>query len=497
MVRFEGGVVNSMYANLEELMQNRVFYNFAEINKIPRCNSHEQKISNYLFKWAKSHDLDAIQDEVLNVIIKKPATFGYKNKPAVIIQAHMDMVCDKVRSSSHNFATDPILLKLEGDKLSSAVGTTLGADNGIGVAMGLALLEADDIPHPPLEVIFTVEEETTMKGALHLDSSNLSGKYLINLDHSVDNEVLAGGCGGIAAKMHIPLVWRKAPMGLNGFSLCINGLTGGHSGEDIHRGRGNANILLARLLYAFNEKFHFWLADLKGGSQRAALPRESEAIILVAKEDIPALQKITSDLYACFKRELQAIEPNLKVTLEPVNTVYEQVFDDNMLNKILSAYLLLPNGIQNMNGTLDQTVESSNNFIVATKENELVFTNEIRGSFASTKYFILDKIKILAKLLDGTVTAFDEYPEWPYNPHSILRELAAKVYREEFGEELKTVVVHAGIEVGALLSKMPYLDAISIGPNCYNFHSPNEYVSISSTCKIWRFLQAILKNIPD
>lgn len=490
------GGVKYMYENLEQLMENRVFYNFQKISEIPRCNGDEQRISDYLFQWAKDHNLNVIQDKALNIIIKKPASYGYENAPPVIIQAHMDMVCDKEPDSSHDFSCDPIRLKLNGDKLFSAGGTSLGADNGIGVALCLAILEADSIPHPSLEILFTTEEETNMKGALSVDSSNFTAKYLINLDHAVDNEVLSGGCGGVASKMHIPLIWQSTPRGLKSFSLQVKGLVGGHSGEDIHRGIGNANILLCRLLYAFKQEFHFWLADLKGGSQRAALPRESETIILVSEKDISNLERISNNLFNCFQKELGATSPNLEVVLKPVDNIYEQVFDDTMLDKIFAVYFLTPNGIQEMNGLISHVVESSNNFaIVDTKKTELVFTNEIRGSFASTKYLILNRIEVLAKLLNGTITSFDDYPEWTYNANSPLRDLAIEVYKQVFNEELKVLVVHAGIESGALISRMPFLDVISIGPNCYYFHSPNECVSVSSTDKVWHFLKAILENI--
>lgn len=486
-----------MYKNLDELMKNRVFYHFAEINKVPRCNGSEQKISDYLLDWAKERQLFAIQDETLNIIIKKPATEGYENAPAVIIQAHMDMVCEKEPDSTHDFTCEPITLALNGDLLSSAVGTTLGADNGIGIALGLALLEADNIAHPSLEVLFTTEEETTMNGAISVDVSNFSGKYLINLDHAVDNEVLAGGCGGVAANLKIPLNWQSTPAGLKSFRLQIKGLVGGHTGEDINKGLGNANILIARLLLAFQERFCIWLANLKGGDWRAALPREGEAIVLVKEEDITTMEELTLSLSDSFLRELRVTEPDLEVLLTPVDNTYEQVFGDTMLDKILAAYLLSPNGIQSMNGAAKNVVESSNNFIVSIKGNDLVITNEIRGTYASTKYLILNRLKVLAKLLDGNITAFDEYPEWPYNPNSALRELAVDVYKEEFGEVLDVVVVHAGIEVGALLSRIPCLDAISIGPNCYYFHSTSECVSVSSTDKTWTFLKAILKNIRE
>ena len=480
------------FATIEELLTHPVFYNFAKISEIPRPSLHEEKISEYLYNWAAAHSLDAVRDESNNILIRKPASAGFEDAPAVLLQAHMDMVCVKSADSDHDFSKDPISLVLDGDILSTGGKTTLGADDGIGMAYCLAALESDTLKHPALEVLFTTSEEEDMGGALKFDTSLLKAKYLINLDHAVDSEILTGSCGGVGVKttrkcdmVSIPADWRT-------FRIDIRGLKGGHSGEDIHRGHGSANLLLGRFIDKCASSFPIMLSSIKGGTFRLAIPSYGHIIISLAEEDIPALKSTAAEALAVFAKEYEATAPNLTLTVEEAKRA-DFAISDTDLKKLLLVIMLSPNGISEMNGGVPGTVESSDNMgEIYMDGDNLVVVYEVRASFKSTQEYIVRKITALAGIVGAEYETFSGYPGWAFVPNSPLRETALGVYKELYGSDMTVTVVHAGLEVGCFIEGKPELDAISIGPDCWYFHSPSECTSVSSVCKTWDFLCALL-----
>ena len=485
------------FSGLEELLKNRVFRNFANISAIPRASFEEKQISDYLYKWAVDHKLEVIQDKNNNIFIRKAASLGYENAPTVLLQAHMDMVCVKTADSNHDFSKDPINLVLDGDMLSSGGKTTLGADDGIGMAYALAVLEAEDLPHPALEVLFTTSEEEDMGGALNFDASLLKAKYLINLDHAVENELLSGSCGGTGVK----LFWQHSvvdvPADYASFNISIRGLKGGHSGEDIHRGHGNANVLLGRFLTECRDSFPMLLSEIKGGTFRLAIPSYADVTLSLPSCYIDRLTQKAKELEKIFAREYAATAPNLTITVSQTEQ-HKTALSPEDFDKITTAIMLSPNGISEMNGGVPGTVESSDNMgEIYLADGHTVFVYEVRASFVSTQEYLVRKISLLAELLSAKYETFSGYPGWAFNPKSPLRETAQRVFREKFSEDMVVTVLHAGLEVGCFISGKEDLDAISIGPNCWYFHSPSECTSVSSVCKTWEFLCALLAEGND
>ena len=491
-----------------------LFY-FSQLAEIPRDSGKEKAVSDFLLNWALERGLDAYQDAVWNLIIKKPGSAGREAEEPVILQAHLDMVCEKDSTSRHNFETDPIPLRMEGDWLTSAAGTTLGSDDGIGVAYIMAVLADETLSHPPIEALLTVQEESTFAGAANVDWSLLLGKRLINLDQSVDNEVLCGACGGTGMQMRVPLVQEPIPEDFQTMRVTISGLEGGHSGEDIHRGRGSAIALLARGLQSCKENLHglqgskadgrskLRIVEFTGGTSRLAISREAGTVFAIAKTDVEACEQLWSELEQQWKKEYETTAKRLHVQVQTgtkesndCKTKKQSCYTAESGEKILAALRLFPDGIQQMNGTFPGTVESSNNLgIVRTEETELVMTAEARGACASTIEAIRQKVLCLADLLGGTCEFFAAYVPWEYRSDSPLRRLAMDTYREAFRTELKPVVVHAGIECGFFLQAKPDLDAISIGPTAQYFHSPKERLQVSSTLREWMFLKELLERM--
>ena len=497
-----------------------LFY-FSQLAEIPRDSGKEKAVSDFLLNWALERGLEAHQDAVWNLIIKKPGSAGRESEEPVILQAHLDMVCEKDSTSTHNFETDPIPRRMEGDWLTSAAGTTLGSDDGIGVAYIMAVLADETLSHPPIEALLTVQEESTFAGAANVDWSRLLGKRLINLDQSVENEVLCGACGGTGMQMRVPLVQEPIPAGFQTMKVTISGLEGGHSGEDIHRGRGSAIALLARGLQSCKENLHgLRIEEFTGGTSRLAISREASAVFAIAKTDVELCGQLWGELEQQWKKEYETTAKRLHVQVqtgtkesdcceaekwnyvEAVTGEVSRVGDAEICyttessEKVLAALTLFPDGIQQMNGTFPGTVESSNNLgIVRTEETELVLTAEARGAYASTIEAIRQKVLCLADLLGGTCEFFAAYVPWEYRSDSPLRRLAMDTYREAFRTELKPVVVHAGIECGFFLQAKPELDAISIGPTAQYFHSPKESLQVSSTLREWMFLKELLERI--
>lgn len=473
----------------KDIMKHPVIDLFAQISRIPRESGHEQGVSDWIKEWAQERNLQVSQDDIWNLIIKKPASKGYENHPAVLMQAHIDMVCEKNRESDHDFSKDPIELAYDGEWIRAANGTTLGADNGVGAAAALAILDDDQLPHPPLEVVFTVQEETTFAGAETVDISTCEAMQMINLDHADERELIVGSCGGTGVEFTMPLEREPAvPQGMNGYQIHLTGLQGGHSGEDIHRGRGNAIHLLMRLL----EEADLPVVSITGGTNRLAIPREAEAVILA--EDRRDVEQQVAAWKAVFQKEYSGAAPDLSLTISEAECM--PPLTEESFRNVTAAIRLYPNGIVNMNGNLEGLVESSDNIgIIETGENQLRLVSEVRGAYQSTVKDITKTIEALAQLLNAKVSYFSAYVPWEFTADSRLRPLAIDTYQELFGERMRELAIHAGLECGFFAEKKPGIDLISIGPDCQYFHSPQERVRAESIEHFYELLKAILQKL--
>ncbi|MBZ4663453.1 MAG: aminoacyl-histidine dipeptidase [Caloramator sp.] len=481
---------------LRGLEPQLVFEYFEEISKIPRGSGNEKAISDYLVDFAKKHNLEVIQDKALNVIIKKSGTKGYENAPTVIIQGHMDMVCEKNKDTRHDFERDAIQLRLDGDYIY-ANGTTLGADNGIAIAYALAILSSNDIPHPPIEVLLTVEEETGMGGAMALDGSNLKGKMLINIDSEEEGKLLVSCAGGVRTTHKVKANLVDADKNKAAYTISIRGLKGGHSGMEIDKGRGNANKIMGRILDDLSKALNFDLVEINGGSKMNAIPRECDATILINENHLQKLQDKINEWDKILKNELRSSDANVNVFVSKIDKEINKCFDEDTKNKVIASLVLIPNGIQTMSMAIDGLVESSTNLgVVETKENEILFQSAVRSSVRSLKYNILNQAKKVAEVIGAELVADSDYPEWQYDPDSKLRQLFMDVYKRMFGKDAEIVAIHAGVECGLFKEKLGEdVDMISFGPNLYDVHTPDEHISISSVKRMWDYLLAVLKEI--
>lgn len=474
---------------LEDLSPRPVFHYFEELTKIPRCSGSEKQASDFLVGFAKERKLEVFQDEALNVIIKKPGTAGYEDSPAVIIQGHMDMVCEKARGYRHDFSKDPLSLKVEGD-IVRADGTTLGADNGIAVAYALALLDSTDIPHAPLEVLVTTSEETGMFGAAVLDAGHLTGTTLLNIDAENEGVFFVSCAGGVDIVSEFDTRWEKA--GDGALLVEVSGLIGGHSGMEIARQRANAIKLLGRVLDAAREAGEFHIAAVLGGSKSNAIAREAQATVTA---DAAVLAKIATIVAAAakeLKSEFGAVDPDIEVTALPATNVAEQL-DRASTDKLIDFLVIAPNGVQSMSQELEGLVESSLNLGVLAQAGESIkLTVSVRSSVDSLMREITGRIEALAGLVGAKTSRIGVYPAWRYEAESPIRDLCVSVYKEVTGSEPEIQAIHAGLECGLLKQKLPQTDMISFGPNLYNVHTIDEHLSISSVANTWTFLTAVL-----
>jgi dipeptidase D len=478
--------------SIKTLEPAAIWHFFDEINQIPRPSKKEEKIIAYLKAFGEKNKLKTKVDKAGNVLISKPATNGYEKRKTIILQAHIDMVCEKNSDTPFDFDTDAIQTYIDGDWVK-ARGTTLGADNGIGMSMMLAVLSSSDLQHPALECLFTVDEETGLTGAFALEPGFLSGEVLINLDSEDDGVAFIGCAGGIDTTATLSYKPEKTPDNYFAFSVCVKGLTGGHSGDDIEKGRGNANKILNRFLWTINKKTDLRLASFNGGNLRNAIAREAVAVACVPwaeKENIRVLfNQFVSDL----EIEIADVEPNLKLSLDSENlpaTVIDKKTSDNLLNALYAC----AHGVIAMSRDMPGLVETSTNLasVKMIEENSILITTSQRSSVESSKYDIMQQVEAVFKLSGATVTHGDGYPGWKPNLKSDILNTTQESYKILFGEEPSIRAIHAGLECGLFLEKYPYLDMISIGPQMYGVHSPDERLSISSTQKCWKWLTKIL-----
>lgn len=476
----------------KNMKPKKVFKYFQELSAIPRCSGDEKQVSDYLVNFAKKRKLKVFQDKALNVIIKKPGTKGYEKSAAVIIQGHMDMVCAKTENSSHDFSKDPISLKIDGDFLR-ADGTTLGADNGIGVAYGLAILDSKDIPHPPVELLVTTDEETGMYGAAALKTDHLTGKTLLNIDAEDEGVFFVSCAGGLTLISEFTPRWKKASG--SGLKIKISGLKGGHSGLEIIEQRANAIKLLARILDSARTAGDFHISAISGGSGHNAIAKEAQVTVAASGSVLKKIKAIVKGFSKELKKEFTIADPGLQVAVSSVKKVTTYL-GRGATDKLIDFLLIAPNGVQSMSKDLENLVESSLNFGVIEQAGKAVkITISVRSSVNSIREEITRGLEVLAKRIGAKTSRTGEYPAWRYQADSKIRDLCVSVYRDISGSDASVQAIHAGLECGLLKEKMPETDMISFGPNLYDVHSPDEHLSIQSVANMWEFLQAILKKL--
>lgn len=481
---------------IKDLKPAGIWGNFYEITRIPRPSKKEGKIIAFLLDFAKKHNLEVKKDEAGNVLITKPATKGKENLPTVILQGHVDMVCEKNTDTKHDFDNDPIETYVDGDWLK-AKGTTLGADNGMGVAAALTILASDTIEHGKLECLFTVDEETGLTGAYALGQNFLSGDILINLDTEEEGEIYIGCAGGKITTVTFTYEKEAVPANYFWFKTQVKGLNGGHSGSEIHKGLGNANKILNRYLWELSRKYKLSLAEIDGGNLHNAIAREAYAIAGVPYGDKEKVIVELNVLAPQIEAELKAIDPNLKMTVESTDTPVF-VIDGKTTNNLLNGIYACPHGVLGMSFEIPDLVETSTNLAsVKMKENNtIVIVTSQRSSTNSLKDDAANRVNAVFTLAQADVQHSAGYPGWRPNPDSKILAVAKESYKKLSGKEAEIMAIHAGLECGLFLEKYPHLDMISCGPTIRNAHSPEEQIHIPSVEKWWDFLLDVLKNIP-
>ncbi len=473
---------------LENIEPKSVLKFFEEISAIPRGSKNEQEISDYLVKFGKDRGFETIQDEHLNVIIKKPAKKGYEHVPSMIIQGHMDMVCEKNQGTVHDFEKDGLKLRVE-DGWLKATGTTLGADNGIAVAFALALLDSENIGHPELEVLITADEEMGMTGAIALDPKLLKSKTLINIDTEEEGELYVSCAGGARGVFGVPVNFEEEKV--EGLHISIRGLQGGHSGCDAHEQRANSNKLLGRVLDRIRTEEDIKLASISGGSKDNAIPREADAVVVGG--NFEKIAKIVDEFNAIFGEEFRVSDKDVKVGVERVEVT--KVMDKESSEKIISTLVLHPSGVKTISLDIEGLVESSLNLgVIITEENRVVYRSAIRSSVASRKAEIINELHAMAKLTNCTFDDGAHYPAWSYRAESKIRDTFEAVYEKINGKKPGIKAIHAGLECGLFDEKFDDIDMISFGPDIRGAHTPEERVNIKSVENVWKYFVAVMED---
>jgi len=469
---------------------------FEEISKIPRCSKHEEKIAQWLMDWAQKNNLAVKTDRVKNIVIKVPGSAGYEKSPAVVLQGHMDMVCEKTPDSPHDFNKDPIKLVYDGEWLT-ADRTTLGADNGIAIAMSMVVALDKDIPHPPLELLFTVDEETGLTGANALEPGFIDGKILINID-SEDEGVFTVGCaGGINSNLSLPLVFEQSiPAGFKAVKIVAGGMKGGHSGIDIALGKANAIKIMARSLrQLLLADIDARLAYIKGGSAHNAIPRDCEAVVMIPEKDVKQAGDIVARYSQVFASEFNSTDPDLSVTVTEAGS-YNKMVTREKTAQAIDFILAIPHGVSAMSPDIPGLVETSNNLANAgLDDSQLKILTSQRSSVPSRLSAHTDAIEGVPRLGGGEGRSSGGYPPWPPRMDSPLLKRSKDLYKNLFKREAKVEVIHAGLECGIIGDRNPGMDMISIGPTLRYPHSPDEKIHVGSIGMVWDFLAALLKDL--
>lgn len=482
---------------LSGLKPKKVFNFFEEISAIPRGSKNEKQISEYLVKFGESRGLETIQDDALNVIIKKDATLGYEEIPAIIIQGHMDMVWEKNLDTEFDFEKEGLKLLIDGDFIK-AKGTTLGGDNGIAVAFALAVLDSKDIPHPKLEVLLTSDEETGMSGAIALDGNLLNGKYLFNIDTEEEGQIYVSCSGGNRTTFTIPVTYIDAVLD-SFYNISVRGLFGGHSGMEIQLQRGNSNKVMGRILKAISDRLDINLLEINGGSKTNAIPREGDALISVSKQDIDTLNEILDVTTKEILEELRVSDAGINITMTEVKGLEaSKVMDTETTNRVINTLFIYPNGVQRMSLDIEGLVETSLNLgVLTTEDTGVVLQSAIRSSVDAAKALVTKEVATLATITGAKFEQGATYPAWKFNPNSKLQDMALEVHERSTGKKAGIKAIHAGLECGLLGEKLPDCDMISFGPNMYDVHTPEEKLSISSVENVWNYLLDLLKSSKD
>lgn len=492
MLNFKQNIMSQEIRNLEP---KALWNKFADLNEVPRPSKKEERVIEFMKNFGNSLGLETFEDDIRNVIIRKPATPGMENRKAIVMQGHLDMVHQKNADTVFDFDTQGIDMYVDGDWVR-ARGTTLGADNGLGVATIMAILESKDIPHPAIEALFTIDEETGMTGALNLKGGILQGQILLNLDTEEDDEIDIGCAGGIDVTATRSYNEEEVPEGSVGHIITVKGLNGGHSGMDIHKGLGNANKIMNRLLFDAFENFGLQVAEINGGSLRNAIPRESVAKVIISEMFDEAyifdMQEIINDI----KAEYKTTEPNLTIEIVKCD-LPEKIMDLGVQEGIIRAIYAAHNGVYRMSADMADLVETSNNIArVIVKDGEISIGCLTRSSVETSKFDLANALRSAFELVGCEVELSGSYPGWTPNVNSEILDTLVGIYEKQNGEKPKVVACHAGLECGILGTNYPDMDMISFGPTIHGAHSPDERASISSAQKYWKFVLEILSNIP-
>ncbi|TPG43832.1 aminoacyl-histidine dipeptidase [Flavobacterium pectinovorum] len=484
-----------MSQEIRNLEPKALWNKFADLNAVPRPSKKEERVIEFMKDFGNSLSLETFEDDIRNVIIRKPATPGMENRKAIVMQGHLDMVHQKNADTIFDFDTQGIDMYVDGDWVR-ARGTTLGADNGLGVATIMAILESKDIPHPAIEALFTIDEETGMTGALNLKGGILQGQILLNLDTEEDDEIDIGCAGGIDVTATRNYHEEEVPEGSVGHIITVKGLNGGHSGMDINKGLGNANKIMNRLLFDAFENFGLQVSEINGGSLRNAIPRESVAKVIISEMFDEAyifdMQEIINDI----KTEYKTTEPNLSIEIVKCDTP-EKVMDLGVQEGIIRAIYAAQNGVYRMSADMDDLVETSNNIArVIVKDGEILVGCLTRSSVETSKFDLANSLRSAFELVGCEVELSGSYPGWTPNVNSEILDILVGIYEKQNNEKPKVVACHAGLECGILGTNYPDMDMISFGPTIHGAHSPDERASISSAQKYWKFVLEILSNIP-
>jgi len=484
-----------MNSEIRDLQPKEVWNKFADLNAVPRPSKKEEQVIAFMLEFGKKLNLETFKDEVGNVIIKKPATAGMENRKAVVLQSHLDMVHQKNNDTTFDFSSQGIEMFVENGWVK-AKGTTLGADNGLGVAAIMAVLESNNIAHPAIEALFTIDEETGMTGAQGLKGGVLNGEILLNLDTEEDDEIDIGCAGGVDVTATRKYQEEETPERVTAYKISVKGLQGGHSGMDIHRGLGNANKIMNRLLFDGFENFGLRIAAIDGGGLRNAIPRESEATIVVEEMHHDAFALEFNQLAAVIKKEYKTTEPSLSITAEVTETP-SSVMGIGVQEGITRALYTAHNGVYAMSPDMEDLVQTSNNVArVKIGEGKIKILCLTRSSVESSKIDLANALRAAFELCGCEVKFSGEYPGWKPNPESPILKVLTDKYQTLFNETPDVVACHAGLECGILGQNYPEMDMISFGPTIKGAHSPDERAHIASVEKFWKFLKEILKDIP-
>ncbi len=482
---------------VKDLKPELLWQCFDEVTKVPRPSCHEEKIREFLLAFAEKNGIAAKTDKVGNVVFSKPATKGHENAPTVVLQAHMDMVCEKNGNVEHDFMKDPIDTYIDGDWVK-ARGTTLGADNGIGVAAAMAVFTDDTLEHGPLEALFTVNEEIGLEGAENLGKGMITGKILINLDSEDDGEIFIGCAGGIDTTAIFKYNRSFSPENFYYVKVKVSGLLGGHSGGDIHLGRANANKVLARFIWECSQKWDIEVSSFNGGNLRNAIPREAEAVFGIHSDHKGEIERFLAKYSAAIVNEYKGIEPSMQMTVECVERP-EYCIDSKTSLALVRALYSAPHGVYSMSQDLEGLVETSTNLAAVKMEGDdkIKVTTSQRSSVESRKEDIAGQVEAHFELAGAEVTHSDGYPGWAPNMDSTVMKVAADAYEELFGVKPAIKAIHAGLECGLFLAKNPDLDMVSFGPTMRGVHSPDEQLLIPTVEKFWKHLVLVLKKVAE